>query len=107
MSDHDNNEQEMDTGTDLITLIDDDGQEHEFEILDTAEMDDTSYVALIPVYENPDELIDDTGDLIILKQVTADGEDFLENIEDDDEFEKIGKIFTERLSDVFDFEDEE
>ena len=36
-----------------------------------------------------------------------DGELYLEPIEDDKLFDKIGKLFEERLADIFEFEDEE
>ena len=46
--------------------------------------------------------------MIILKVSEEDGETYLEPIEDEDEFNEIGSIFEERLSDLFDIaEDEE
>ena len=38
---------------DLITLISDDGQEIEFEILDIIENDEGKFYVLYPFYENP------------------------------------------------------
>ena len=90
--------------SDLITLMDDDGTEHEFEVLDSAEFEGREYMALVPVYDKPEELLDDTGELVILRIVEEDGEEFLEAIEDDEEFEKVGDFFTERLSDEYEFE---
>lgn len=95
-----------DYGPDIITVVDDDGVEHEFEVLDRIETDDDKkYVAMIPVFDDPDELLEDDGELIILKVIEEDGENILEPIEDDDEFDEIGELFKERLADVFDFED--
>lgn len=96
-----------DYGPDIITVVDDDGEEHEFEVLDRIETDDDKkYIALLPVYENSEALLDDSGELIILEVIEKDGENVLESIEDDEKFDKIGAIFTERLSELYDFEDD-
>ena len=98
--------EEMLEGSDLLTLGDEDGQEHEFEIIDTLEQPDGSeYVALVPVFEDAAEALEDSGELIILKVAEEDGEEVLEAVEDDEEFDRIGAIFKERLKDAFDFED--
>ncbi len=92
---------------DLVSVIDENGVEHVFEELDRIETDTAKYVALLPVYDDAEEILDDDGELIILKVSEEDGETYLEPIEDDNEFNEIGKIFEERLADLFDFEDEE
>ncbi|MEG2295945.1 MAG: DUF1292 domain-containing protein, partial [Oscillospiraceae bacterium] len=40
---------DVDTGVDILTLVDEDGVEHEFEVADTLENDDKNYIALIPI----------------------------------------------------------
>ena len=101
--------EEMLEGADLLTLVDEDGQEHEFEIIDSVEQPDGSeYVALVPVLEDDDPQAEDGGELIILKVAREDdGEEVLEAIEDDEEFDRIGAVFKERLKEAFDFEEEE
>lgn len=91
---------------DIITIVDENGKEHTFEELDRIESDKGRYVALIPVYDNPDEIIDDSGELIILKVSEENGETFLAPIEDEEEFDEIGKIFQERLEDIFEITEE-
>ncbi len=91
---------------DLVSVIDENGVEHVFEELDRIETDTAKYVALLPVYDDAEEIIDDDGELIILKVCEEDGETYLEPIEDDNEFNEIGKIFEERLSELFSFEEE-
>ena len=93
------------TGADLLTLVDEDGQEHEFEIIDTIEESGSEYLAMVPVAGEPDDPMEDDGDLVILKVVEEDGEEVLEAIEDDAEFDRVGAIFKERLKETFDFED--
>lgn len=92
---------------DLVSVIDENGVEHVFEELDRIETDKAKYVALLPVYDEAEEVLDDDGELIILKVCEEDGETYLEPIEDDNEFNEIGKIFEERLTEMFDFADEE
>ena len=91
---------------DLVSVIDENGVEHVFEELDRIETDSAKYVALLPVYDEAEEILDDDGELIILKVCDEDGETYLEPIEDDNEFNEIGKIFEERLSELFSFDEE-
>ncbi len=91
---------------DIVSVIDENGVEHVFEELDRIETDTAKYVALLPVYDEAEDIIDDDGELIILKVCEEDGETYLEPIEDDAEFNEIGKIFEERLSELFSFEEE-
>ena len=94
---------------DIVSVVDEEGKEHVFEELDRIETEDGSrYVALLPMYDDPQEMLDDSGELIILKvEEEADGETYLCPIEDEDEFNEIGQIFEERLSELFEIEDEE
>ena len=92
---------------DIVSVVDEDVVEHTFEKLDRIETDDARYVALLPVYDEAEDILDDDGELIILKVNEEDGETYLEPIEDEDEFNEIGSIFEERLSDLFDIHEEE
>ena len=92
---------------DIVTVIDENGVEHTFEELDRIETDTAKYVALLPVYDEAEEILDDDGELIILRVSEENGETYLEPIEDDNEFNEIGKIFEERLEDLFSFDDED
>ncbi len=92
---------------DIITLEDDDGKEYTFEVLDRIETDEARYVALLPVYDDPKAMLDDNGELVILKVQEENGEEFFEDIEDDDEYDMIVDAFTERLQDAFEIEEAE
>ena len=94
-------------GNDLVSVVDEDGVQHTFEELDRIETDEGRFIALLPVYTEAQDIIDDDGELIILTVVEdEDGETYLEPIEDEKLFNKIGEIFEERLSDYFEFEEE-
>ncbi len=88
----------------IVSVVDEDGAEHTFEELDTLEIDDKEYVALLPVYD--DEVSDEDGELIILLRTYDGDEIYLEPIEDESEFMRIGQMFEDRLSDMFEFEDD-
>ena len=90
---------------DIITLEDDDGKEYTFEVLDRIETDDRKYIALLPVYETPEKLLEDSGELVILKVAEENGEEFFEDIQDDDEYDMIADAFTDRLQDIFEIDD--
>ena len=98
-------------GNDILTLEDDDGVEHTFEVLDSIENAGTRYLALSPIYDDPQQTLADSGELVILRVVEADGEEFLETIDDEDEMDEIADIFMERLEEDYDVisedEDEE
>lgn len=86
---------------DIITVEDDNGKKHNFEVLDTVELDDERYIALLPVYEEAEEILENDGELIILKVIDEDGEDVLVTIDDDDEFDRVATVFEENLSELF------
>ncbi len=99
-------ENEEEYGPDILTLVDEDGTEHEFEVIDSLVTDNNEYFALIPT-ETAENLESDDGQLVILKVVEEDGEEFLDEIEDDDEFEEISGIFMDRLEEYYDFDTDE
>lgn len=90
---------------DVVSVIDEDGNEHFFDELDRIETDDGKFVALIPVYEDAQDVIDDDGELIILEVQEENGETYLCPIENEKVFYEVGKIFEERLSEFYDFEE--
>ncbi len=95
-------EEMMDYNPDIYTLIDEEGNEQAFELLDVLETEEGErYFALIPYFESPEDSLDDDGDMVILKSQMVDGEEMMASIDDDDEYERIGNLFLERLSDMF------
>lgn len=107
MSEDIKNENEEYNETNIVSVIDEDGVEHTFEELDRIELDGEEYIALLPQYDSEEEILDSDGELIILKSVFEGDELYLEPIEDDELFNKLGRMFEDRLSDMFEFDDEE
>lgn len=94
-------------GNNIVSVVDEEGVEHTFEELDRIETDDGRYIALLPIYNEAEEILDGDGELIILSVVEdEDGETYLEPIEDEALFNEIGDIFEERLADYFEFKEE-
>lgn len=100
-------EENQEYNPDLVTVIDENGTEHIFEELDRIETDDGRFIALIPAFDGGEEIIESDGELIIL-EVTEDdnGDTLLSPIEDDNLFNKVGKLFEERLSELYEIEEE-
>lgn len=94
--------EDMDINPDIYTLIDEEGVEQVFELLDVMEIEDERYFALVPYYDEPEETLEDDGDLIILKsQFDENGEELMISIDDDDEYQRVGAKFLEKLSQMF------
>ena len=89
---------------DLITLSDDEGKEYTFEVLDAIETDESRYLALLPTYEDPKKMLEDSGELVIVKVEEENGEEYYCEIEDDDEYEAAADAFDEWM-DTLELED--
>ncbi|MGN1114789.1 MAG: DUF1292 domain-containing protein [Oscillospiraceae bacterium] len=92
---------------DLYTLEDEDGNEQTFEMLDAMEYENQTYYALTPYFEDPNEMLNDSGELVILKSEFDGDEEFMVSIDNDDEYEKIGNMFLDRLNEIYDSDDDE
>ena len=92
---------------DLITLIDDDGQEHEFEIIDELDTDDGHYMALVPTQQGPEEISSEAETYYIFEVVEEDGEEQLQEVEDDELLDKLAEIFESRFNEAYFDEPEE
>ncbi|MBE6585311.1 MAG: DUF1292 domain-containing protein [Ruminococcaceae bacterium] len=85
------------------TLVDEEGNELEFEVIGTAELNGQIYYAMIPVDDQPDE--EGVCEYVILKAIEEeDGEISLISVEDDDEFDDVADYFEDMLSDEADYD---
>ncbi len=99
--------EEMDYTPDLYTLVDEDGEEKTFEMLDVLEVDDERYFALTAYNEDPEAALNDDGEVIILKSVYEGDEEIMVSIDNEEEYDKIGRMFMKRLEELYDFETED
>ncbi len=92
-------------GADLYTLVDEEGVEQTFEMIDVMEVDDERYYALVPYYEDPTKELEADTELVILKsEYDENDEEILASIDNDEEYEKIGNMFLARLNEIYDDE---
>jgi uncharacterized protein YrzB (UPF0473 family) len=79
----------VDQEENVLTLTDDEGNEHAFTVIDIIEVNDTEYAILFP-HEEADGDDEEEKEAIILK-ITKDeeGNEVLVSIEDDDEWEEV------------------
>ena len=80
-------------GNDFVTLIDEDGNEVEFEHIDTVEYEGVTYLAFIPAERS----VEEDAEVVIMQVVTDEnGEELLEGVEDDDIADAVFNIVMER-----------
>ena len=95
-----------DYNPDIVTLSDVVPKEYTFEVLDAIETDTGRYLAMLPIYDDPKDQLNDSGELVIVKVGDEDnGDEYYYEIEDDDEYETIADAFIERLEDFFEIDD--
>ena len=86
-------------GSDFITIVDDDGNEYELEVLTTLEYNGESYMAVIPAGDSQDQF---ELEVSIFKSVEEDGESVLCIIEDEQELQTVYDLIMDSL-----YEDED
>ncbi len=80
----------------VITLVDEEGAEHDFTVIDIIEVDGSEYAILLPVEEDNEE---ESNEAIILKFARdEEGSELLVDIEDDEEWEKVSDAWEEMLA---------
>ena len=81
-------------GSDFITIVDDEGNEYELEVLSELEYNGCTYLAVIPAADSLDQM---ELEISILKSTEEDGESILSAIEDEAELEAIHELIMESL----------
>ena len=81
-------------GSDYMTIVDEDGQEFELEVLSSMEWNGATYLAVIPAGSDEDE---ESLEVSILKSVEEDGEPILCAIEDEEELETVYNMIMDQL----------
>lgn len=93
----------------LITIINDDGQEVQCELLFTYHAEDTNvdYAIFTPVLVDIDEDYDEPVDVYAYRYtMSEDGQGELFVIEDDDEYEMINEVIDQYFEDLAESEEE-
>ena len=83
-----------DYGNDFVVLTDDEGNEYEFEHLDTLEQNGETYMAFIPAEMS----LEDEAELVVLKLINEGTDDeMLASVDDEEELQSVFGMFLERL----------
>lgn len=82
---------------DIIVLKDDEGHEHEYEVLDYLEVDDQEYV-ILAMPESEDEAF------MLRVDLTEDGEETFTVVEDDEEWDRVAAAWEALLDEEEDIE---
>lgn len=90
MSQHEEHEHEHDE--EVIVLTDEDGNEHEFTIVQVIKVDEKDYAILLPLHGEEEE-----EEAVILRIDQENGEDILVEIENEEEFERVAEAWEELL----------
>ena len=88
-------------GSDFLSIIDDDGNEYELEVLSTLEYNGNTYLAVIPAAQSADQV---ELEVSVLKSIEENGESILSVIEDEEELEAVYDLIMDSL---YEEEDEE
>lgn len=86
----------------IVTMVNEDGEKHDFLHLDSFELNGETYVVLLPADEG-DEDCEEV--LIYTLKVEEDGSETLLPIDDEAELDMAFEEFKNRMSDEYDFED--
>jgi uncharacterized protein YrzB (UPF0473 family) len=90
---------------DIISVTDDDGNEIEFELLERYETEDDVYVAITQYRDDEEEIVEADFEVIILKVVEdKDGNEYLEEIQDEMEYEQVSDILMAKVEEKYDVE---
>lgn len=84
-------------GNDYVVLTDEDGNEVEFQHIDTVEHNGQTYMAFIPAELS----VEDEAEVVILKVTEENGEEILATVEDEAEADKIFELVMERVEDMY------
>lgn len=95
---------------DLYELEDENGDKQSFELLDVMEYEGEKYYALTPYFdeEEAERMLEDSGEVVILRsEFDENNDEILASIDDDEEYEKIGELFMQRIDEMFEFDDDD
>ena len=81
---------DLDYEVQLITLVDEDGIEQEFEVIEIFKVGENEYVAIAPPLGEED---DDEVMVFRLEVDEASGEELLRDIEDDEEWNRVAEVY--------------
>ena len=90
---------------DIISVNDEDGNEILFELLERYETDEDVYVAITEYRDDDEDIVEADFEVIILKVVEDEnGDEYLEEIQDDMEYEQVSDILMAKVEEKYEVE---
>lgn len=89
---------------DIISVTDDDGNEILFELLERYENDNGVYVAITEHRDDAEDIVEADYEVIILKVAEENGDEYLEEIEDEAEYNEVSEILMNKIEQQYDVE---
>ncbi len=90
----------MSEDMDTIILYDEEGNESEFEVIATLEVNDIEYAILLPTDLYEDQETDEVDEVYILRmEIDESGEEVLVGIEDEEELNGVISAYEELIRD--------
>ena len=89
---------------DIISVTDDDGNEILLELLERYENDNGVYVAITEYRDDAEDIVEADYEVIILKVAEENGDEYLEEIEDEAEYNEVSEILMNKIEQQYDVE---
>ncbi len=93
----------MEENNELVVLVDDDGKEHTFLVVDVIPVNEFSYAILMPhtEKENSNGEVDvEDLDAYIFRVAEKDGEQVLEEVEEEDEWNLVAEAWESSINEL-------
>lgn len=89
---------------DIISVTDDNGDEILFELLERYENGGNTYVAITEYRDDAEEIVEADYEVLILKVLEDDGNEYLSEIENEDEFNQVSEVLMKMVEEKFEVE---
>lgn len=89
---------------DIISVTDDNGDEILFELLERYENGCNTYVAITEYRDDAEEIVEADYEVLILKVLEDDGNEYLSEIENEDEFNEVSEVLMKMVEEKFEVE---
>jgi putative Holliday junction resolvase len=90
----------------VITLVDEEGNEHRFDLINVVELDENRYAVMVPEATAVENAEEDEEAVIFRIETDDEGEEILVDIEDDEEFERVCDYLDQLMDEEEETDDE-
>jgi uncharacterized protein YrzB (UPF0473 family) len=87
--------------TDIVVLVDEEGNEHDFALVDRFQVEENEYAILVPVLyleeDEEEDTVDFEDEAFIFRIDLDEGEEMLVEVEDELEWNEVAAVWEERV----------